>query len=353
LLTKAARSDKVRCHVVIGNKVMSNSIMALEAAEAPQRIAQQLAANAAMVAQVVAQIRQRAPKFVYIVGRGSSDHAGVFAKYLIEIELGLPVVAAAPSIASVYNKSLQLKDALVLVISQSGRSPDILAQVDMAKQSGAMAVALVNDISSPLAERAHFTLPLHVGAENAVAATKSYLATLSAILQLVSVWSGNTVMQQAVQQLPHSLMAAIALPAQLSVQALDQVAHLVVLGRGLGYAIAREIALKLKEVCGIHAEAFSSAEFLHGPVTLVKHQFAIVDVTVEDESVTVHRRQMDDVRRRGAAIVQLHHNALKMHPRVLPLLILQRFYLDVEVVARSRGINPDAPPGLNKVTKTV
>ncbi|HEY0924081.1 glucosamine-6-phosphate deaminase NagB-II [Rheinheimera pacifica] len=332
---------------------MSNSIMALEATEAPQRIAEQLAANAATVQQVVEQIRQRAPKFVYMVGRGSSDHAGVFAKYLIEIEVGLPVAAAAPSIASVYNKSLQLADALVLVISQSGRSPDILAQVDMAKRSGAMVVALVNDTTSPLAELAHYTLPLHVGAEKAVAATKSYLATLSAILQLVSVWSGNTALQQAVQQLPQSLQAAIDLPQQLTAQALQNVAHLVVLGRGLGYAISREIALKLKEVCGIHAEAFSSAEFLHGPVTLVKNQFAIVDVTIEDESLSAHRSQIEDVRSRGAAIVQLHHRGVNADARVLPLLVLQRFYLDVEVVARSRGINPDAPPGLNKVTKTV
>lgn len=332
---------------------MSNSIMALEAREAPQRIAEQLAANKAMVEQVVQQIRQRAPKFVYMVGRGSSDHAGVFAKYLIEIEVGLPVAAAAPSIASVYNKSLQLADALVLVISQSGRSPDILAQVEMAKRSGAMVVALVNDTTSPLAELAHYTLPLHVGAEKAVAATKSYLATLSAILQLVSVWSGNQALQQAVQQLPQSLTAAIALPQQLTAQALERVAHLVVLGRGLGYAISREIALKLKEVCGIHAEAFSSAEFLHGPVTLVKNQFAIVDVSINDESISAHRAQVEDVRSRGAAIVQLHHSDIAAHPRVLPLLLLQRFYLDVEVVARSRGIDPDAPPGLNKVTKTV
>lgn len=332
---------------------MYNSIMAQEAAEAPTRIAEQLTANAGVVAQVVAQIQARKPRFVYMVGRGSSDHAGVFAKYLIEIELGLPVAAAAPSIASVYNRELQLADALVLVISQSGRSPDILAQVDMAKRSGAMVVALVNDTSSPLAEQAHFVLPLHVGAEKAVAATKSYLATLSAILQLVSVWSGNHELQQTLAQLPQSLRAAIALPAQLKAEALGAVAHLVVLGRGLGYAISREIALKLKEVCGIHAEAFSSAEFLHGPVTLVKNQFAIVDVTVEDESLGAHQAQIAEVTRRGAAVVQLHHRGISAHPRLLPLLVLQRFYLDVEVVARSRGINPDAPPGLNKVTKTV
>uniref|UniRef100_A0A486XVZ4 Glucosamine-6-phosphate deaminase [isomerizing], alternative n=1 Tax=Rheinheimera sp. BAL341 TaxID=1708203 RepID=A0A486XVZ4_9GAMM len=331
---------------------MSNTIMAQEALEAPERIAEQLAANASAVKQVVAAIAEHKPKFVYMVGRGSSDHAGVFAKYLIEIEIGLPVAAAAPSIASVYNKSLQLQDALVLVISQSGRSPDILAQVEMAKRSGAMVVALVNDITSPLAELAHYTLPLHVGAEKAVAATKSYLATLSAILHLVSVWSGNVALQHAVASLPDTMRAAIAMPPQLTAEALSKVEHLVVLGRGLGYAIAREIALKLKEVCGIHAEAFSSAEFLHGPVTLVKNQFAIVELTVEDESLTVHRAQIADVTARGATVVSLHHNGITAAARVLPLAILQRFYLDVEVVARSRGINPDAPPGLNKVTKT-
>lgn len=329
------------------------TIMAAEAAEAPQRIAEQLAANAMLIKDIVAVIRQRAPKFIYMVGRGSSDHAGVFAKYLAEIELGLPVVAAAPSIASIYQRSLLLSDALVLVISQSGRSPDILAQVEMAKNSGALVVALVNDTSSPLAQQAHHVVPLRVGSEHAVAATKSYLATLSAVIHLIAVWADNTSLQQALTQLPALLQQAVALPQQLHAATLAQVSHLVVLGRGLGYAVAREIALKLKEVCGIHAEAFSSAEFLHGPVTLVKDRFAIIDVTVADETLTAHQQQVEEVRRRGADIVQLHHNPIDTHPRLLPLLILQRFYLDVETVAHSRGINPDAPPGLNKVTRTL
>jgi len=332
---------------------MTPTIMAQEAAEAPARIREQLAANSSTIAAIVSQINQRAPKYVYMVGRGSSDHAGVFAKYLIEIELGLPVVHSAPSIASVYNKQLQLTDALVLVISQSGRSPDILAQVAMAKAAGAMVVALVNDTSSPLAEQADFVVPLFVGPEKAVAATKSYLATLSALLQLVAVWSEQPELLNAVNALPELLQQAQALPAQLTPQGVAQVKHGVVLGRGPGYAIAREIALKLKEVCGIHAEAFSSAEFLHGPVTLVKDQFAIIDVTVHDEAYAAHKAQIDEVQSRGASLVHLDHGDLATHPRVLPLLVLQRFYLDVEVVARSRGVDPDAPPGLNKVTKTV
>jgi len=332
---------------------MTPTIMAQEAAEAPARIREQLAANSSTIAAIVSHINQRAPKFVYMVGRGSSDHAGVFAKYLIEIEIGLPVVHSAPSIASVYNKQLQLTDALVLVISQSGRSPDILAQVAMAKAAGAMVVALVNDNTSPLAEQADFVVPLFVGPEKAVAATKSYLATLSALLQLVAVWSEQPELLNAVNALPELLLQAQALPAQLTPESVANVQHGVVLGRGPGYAIAREIALKLKEVCGIHAEAFSSAEFLHGPVTLVKDQFAIIDVTVHDEAYAAHKVQINEVQSRGASLVHLDHGDLMTHPRVLPLLVLQRFYLDVEDVARSRGVNPDAPPGLNKVTKTV
>ncbi|RVT47797.1 SIS domain-containing protein [Rheinheimera sediminis] len=333
--------------------MMTRTIMAQEAAEAPSRIREQLASNASRIADIVALIKQKQPRYVYMVGRGSSDHAGVFAKYLIEIEIGLPVTAAAPSIASVYNKQLDLTGALVLVISQSGRSPDILAQVAMAKAAGALVIALVNDESSPLAEQADQVIPLNVGAEKAVAATKSYLATLSALLQLVAAWSGSSQLQDAVVSLPELLERAIELPAQLTAQSLEGVKHLVVLGRGPGYAISREIALKLKEVCGIHAEAFSSAEFLHGPVTLVKDQFAIVDVSIADEANAAHQAQIAEVRSRGARIVHLHHADLLSNPRVLPLALLQRFYLDVEAVARSRGVNPDAPPGLNKVTKTV
>ena len=332
---------------------MTSTIMAQEAAEAPIRIREQLQTNAAAIAAVVAQIRQRQPKYVYMVGRGSSDHAGVFGKYLIESVIGLPVVAAAPSIASVYKKQLQLRDALVICISQSGRSPDILAQVAMAKHTGALVVALVNDTSSPLAEQADFVVPLFVGPEKAVAATKSYLATLSALLQLVAVWSADAELQTAVTHLPELLLEAQQLPPQLTANAVANVKHCVVLGRGPGYAISREIALKLKEVCGIHAEAFSSAEFLHGPVTLVKDQFAIIDVSIEDEAYQAHKAQIAEVQSRGASLVHLHHGQLASHPRVLPLLLLQRFYLDVEAVARSRGVNPDAPPGLNKVTKTV
>ncbi|SHI09688.1 glucosamine-6-phosphate deaminase NagB-II [Ferrimonas marina] len=329
-----------------------SSIMEREAREAPQRIAEQVERNSAVLEQLGAQLRHTPPSMVMWVGRGSSDHAGVFAKYLIEVELGIPTFASAPSVASLYGQSLALDGALVLVISQSGRSPDILAQARMAQSAGGRVVALVNDESSPLAELADYVLPLGAGKENAVAATKSYLATLAALLHLVASWRDDAELLAAVKQLPQLLQQAIDAPAQLTPESVEGVANLVVLGRGLGYAVSKEIALKLKEVCGIHAEAFSSAEFLHGPVTLVEQQLALLSLNVEDESAAAHAEQMADIRSRGASVVAMSQVG-SLHPRVAPLSLMQRFYLDVERVAAARGIDPDNPKGLKKVTQTL
>ncbi|WP_340678831.1 SIS domain-containing protein [Paraglaciecola sp.] len=332
---------------------MTNTIMAQEAAQAPDVIAQQLLNNANICENLAAKIREFNPALVYIVGRGSSDHAGVFAKYLIEVEMGIPVSSSAPSVNSIFKQNLKLNNALVLIISQSGRSHDILAQAKSAKESGALTVALVNDTTSPLAELADIVLPLLAGQELAVAATKSYLATLSAILQLVAYWKDDAELKQALTTLPDALRQVIKQPQQLNSEFVAKLAHCVVLGRGFGYAISREIALKLKEVCAVHAEAFSSAEFLHGPVTLVEKRLAIVDVFVGDETTEAHNLMIKDVGSRGAKLIQLSSNVAGLHKRCMPLAILQRFYLDVEQIALSMGFDPDKPVGLKKVTQTL
>lgn len=339
-----------------GNKVdapMTMTVMETEAREAPSRIAEQLQGNAPIMAELGERLRNKPPRFVMIVGRGSSDHAGVFAKYLIEIETGTPTFAAAPSVSSVYGKKLKLEDALVIVVSQSGRSPDILAQAQMAKDAGAYTVALVNDESAPVGDIVDLLVPLKAGPELAVAATKSYLATLAAILQLVANWTENDALLAAVEKLPQTLSEAVESDIQLRPEDLAAVNNLVVLGRGPGYGITRELALKLKEVCNIHAESFSSAEFLHGPVTLVEQQLTVVNVPIEDESFQTHSEQIADIIRRGGTLINLHVPIKGVHPRVAPLALLQRFYIDVAHVAVSRGINPDEPAGLKKVTQTV
>lgn len=329
------------------------TLMEQEAKQTPQVIAQQIKLNAAVAEKIGNKLTTIDPKMVMIIGRGSSDHAGVFGKYLIEIEVGIPTFAAAPSVASVYGKTLKLNNAFVIVISQSGRSPDILSQAQMAKDAGAYVVALVNDETSPLAELADDVLPLRAGPENSVAATKSYLATLSALLQLTAYWSKNNELVSALNSLPEALETAIEAPAQLTIEGVGDTRNLVVLGRGLGYAVSKEIALKLKEVCSIHAEAFSSAEFLHGPVTLVAQKLTILDCHVNDESDQAHKEQINEVKSRGADLIHLQQIVNDVHPRLAPLLVLQRFYLDVEKVALAKGFNPDEPQGLKKVTRTL
>lgn len=330
-----------------------STIMEKEAAQAPSVIKNQIIENQPIAAKIGAKLREVAPKSVMIIGRGSSDHAGVFGKYLIEIEAGVPVSSAAPSVASVYGKKLKLQDSLVIVISQSGRSPDIIAQAQMAKDAGAYCVALVNDETSPLGDIVDEVLPLKAGAEISVAATKSYLATLSALAHLVANWTENQELINALAELPAAMEEMITSPAQLTPASIANVKNMVVLGRGLGFSIAKEMALKLKEVSSIHAEAFSSAEFLHGPVTLVEQGLAILNCAVNDESATSHQEQIDEVIDRGADLVHLRQNDVIVHPRLAPLVVLQRFYLDVAKVAVSRGFNPDEPKGLKKVTRTL
>jgi len=333
------------------------TLMEQEAREAPLRISHQLSGNRALMKELSEKIREFDPKYVITVGRGTSDHAGVFAKYLIEVELGLSVSSAAPSVTSVYKKTMNLSDALVLVISQSGRSPDILAQAEMAKHAGAFCVALVNDETSPIGHIADAVIPLKAGQEKAVAATKSYLATLSALLQLVAYWSGDKRMLTALDVLPKQLGEISNTPFQILPRDFEGIGNCMVLGRGFGFAISLEIALKLKEVCSIHAEAFSSAEFFHGPVTLVNDKFTVLDISIEDETGIIHQEMMEEVNKRGARLLPMSTPELdsmkSVHPRLAPLLILQRFYLDVEKIAISLGVNPDAPDGLSKVTKTV
>lgn len=332
---------------------MQRTLMEEEAREAPRRIAEQLRANASRIGKLGRVIAERRFHSVMMIGRGSSDHAGVFAKYLFEIETGIPVFSAAPSVVTIYQRALQLDRVLAIVVSQSGRSPDVVAQAEHARRGGAYVVALVNDEQSPLAAVVDLVIPLHAGEERSVAATKSYLATLAALLHITAVWCASTDLHGALETLPDALSAMCDKTPQLTPAALFDVRHLVVLARGLGFAVAKEMALKLKEVCSLHAEAFSSAEFLHGPVALANRALTVLDVAVDDEAAMSHRRQIAEIRARAVRVFSLQHAGISVHARLSPLLLLQRFYIDVARVAVSLGLDPDRPSGLKKITETV
>ncbi len=341
----------------------SPSLMLQETAEAPVAVRRLLEANAGPCADLVARLRASPPHFAVTCARGSSDSAATYAKYLLEIRLGLVTASVGPSVSSVYGARPRMADALFLAISQSGRSPDVVGLAQTARADGALTVAVVNDASSPLAERCEVILPLHAGPERSVAATKTYLASLAAILQIVAIWSDDRELGQALQHLPADLAAALRQDWQpLAAPVLENAGGLYVVGRGAGYAAAQEAALKLKETCGIHAEALSAAELMHGPLTLAGPDFPVMVFAQRDEALSSLSELARTLAARGVPVLAagsldgggfVHLPAASdLHPFTQPIAVIQSFYPFVERLARARGRDPDHPPHLRKVTET-
>ena len=336
--------------------------MALEIAETGAILARQLAANAPAAAHIAALLQRRDPRVVVTIARGSSDHASLYLKYLIEISLGVPCASIGPSIASLYHAPLRLDGALAMTISQSGRSPDIVALQAAARRAGALTLALVNDVDSPAAKGAECLLPLYAGVEKSVAATKSMIAALVAGAALVGQWARETALTDAVAKLPALLSDAHAPPPRALVDLVAGAKSAFVIGRGATFAVAAEAALKLKETCAIHAEAFSSAEVLHGPAGIITPGFLVIAFMPQDAA----REGMGETLRRlagmGANIVVVDvapspaPSALVVpaadHPLLTPVVMIHRFYGLVEACAQALGRDPDNPPHLRKVTET-
>lgn len=335
--------------------------MFLEAGQAASVAAAQLTANAGTIEALAQRLRANPPRVVVTCARGSSDHAATFARYLIETKAGVLTSSAGLSVSSVYDASPNLEGALYLAISQSGKSPDLLAAVRAAKAAGAYAVALVNVVDSPLAALADEVIPLHAGPELSVAATKSYIAALVAVTQLIAAWTEDSGLTTALQRLPDQLAEAWALDWSPAVERLTLARNLYVLGRGVGFGVALEAALKFKETCGLHAEAFSAAEVLHGPMALVKDGFPVLVFAQNDESRASVDAMAADLRARGAEVLIAGGAGaapgvmptLSSHPVLEPILMIQSFYRMANALSVARGYNPDSPPHLNKVTETV
>ncbi len=330
-----------------------------EAAEAPQAVARQ-EASVSDIQRIGAALRARSPHVVLTCARGSSDHAATFAKYAIETRLRIPTVSAAPSVASVYSSLLHADGAVCIAISQSGRSPDLLAMVASLKAAGAWVLALVNDTQSPLCEYADEVFGLAAGPEQSVAATKSFITSLSAIARIVAEWSEDEALKLELHALPGQLAQAwncdwSALPA-----ALVHSTNLYVLGRGVGLGVAQEAALKLKETSQIHAEAFSTAEVSHGPMALIRDGFPVLMFTQSDETLQSVKAAAATLAERGARVFiagEEAKGAVRLPavpcPALLePIVQVQSFYRAANALATARGLDPDRPPHLAKVTET-
>jgi glucosamine--fructose-6-phosphate aminotransferase (isomerizing) len=339
----------------------STSWMAREIASIPEIVEGQENVSAHALDPLVRRLEQNPPQLVVTCARGSSAHAATFGKHLIERYIGIPVAAAAPSIASVYGQRLALEGQLVLAISQSGASDDLIAFAAEARAAGAITVAITNEPNAPLAAACEIAVPMAAGAEHSVPATKTFVATLAVLLRLTAAWTGDAPVKAAVTRLPQRLSEAAALDWGAAVDAFADASGLATIGRGPTLAVAREAALKLKETCNINAEAFSGAEFLHGPVALVSPRYPVLMFMPGDAAASGLRELAAKLGKEDTQVLsaQPGPGALGRLPVLAPdqpeadaICLIQNFYsMLVELCAR-RGVDPDRPRHLSKVTRT-
>ncbi len=343
------------------------SYLEQEILEQPEVLDHLLERERGTVEAVARAIRERAPRFVVLAARGSSDNAARYGQYLLGAVNGLPVALATPSLFTLYRRPPRLADALVVAVSQSGQSPDIVAVVEEGRRQGALTLAVTNDPASPLARAAEWVIPLHAGAERSVAATKTYTASLLALGMLSAALAGDEEMFAALRTVPGAIRQVVS-SAPTVCRASERYRYMeacVVVSRGYNYATAYEIALKLKELTYVLAEPYSSADFQHGPVALVEKGFPVIAVVPEGavtaEMVDFLRR----LREREAELVVISGReevlSLAQTPLPLPEGIPEWLSPMVAVVpgqlfalglTQARGLDPDQPRGLQKVTRT-
>lgn len=341
---------------------MSQTNMAREVREIPAACARFLDLSAPAVSAAAIALRAADPGLLVTIARGSSDHAATYLKYAVELLAGVPVASVGPSVASVYGRQLRLSGAACVGISQSGKSPDIVAMMQSARLGGALTIALTNQETSPMAETVAHPIALNAGPETSVAATKTFVNSVVAALALLAEWQDDARLRAAVATLPDAFAKALALDWAPLAQRLVRAQSLYVLGRGPAYAISNEVALKFKETSGLHAESYSAAEVLHGPAAIVQAQFPVLALAVDDAAQPHVVATAERLATQGADVFLTGAMARGctslpslsgLHPLVAPLVLIVSFYGFVEELARRRGFDPDTPPHLRKVTETV
>jgi glucosamine--fructose-6-phosphate aminotransferase (isomerizing) len=334
--------------------------MAAEMAEQPERLSALVARWDGAVAQVRALAWPRLLGTV-IVARGSSDHAGAYGRYLLELVSGRPVGMAAPSLHTLYGARIDYSGFLAVAVSQSGRTPEILTTLERMQAAGAAGLAITNDGSSPLARAAQAALSLDAGPERAVPATKTVTATMTAFAMVAAALGSAPFTREQAVELPGWVGAVLAdrEPAEALAGQLVDATRLICVGRGLMFSAALEAALKLKETTRIPAEGFSAADLRHGPIAVIEPGFPVLALQAAGPAQADMRALVDDLRRRGAdvAVVADEEGAALPLPdgvpeALAPIVAVVRAQQLALALARRRGLDPDAPEGLSKVTIT-
>jgi glucosamine--fructose-6-phosphate aminotransferase (isomerizing) len=349
------------------------SRMAREARQAPQAVARLLAHAALLFEELGQGLRAQPPQSILTLARGSSDHAALYTGYLVMARMGRLVTSLPMSLVTLHRARIACDGLLALAFSQSGQSPDLVEPLREFAARGARTVAFVNDAQSPLAQAAQRVFALQAGPETSVAATKSCISQLVAGAAFVASWeavttsdagsdrSPGSTLWQALHHLPQSLEQAAGLDWSPAIGVLREARQLYVIGRATGWPVAMEMALKLKELCGVQAEAFSGAEVQHGPIALVEEGFTLLVLAPRGPAQAGLLELAARLRERGASVLlaappgtpgaQLPI-APTADPELDPIGALQSFYVMVEALARARGLDPDSPRHLSKVTRT-
>ncbi len=336
--------------------------MAMEIEEIPDALRRLLGGSRARIEAAADELRRADPQVITTVARGSSDHAATYLKYAIELLAGVPVASIGPSIASIYQARLKLQNAATIAISQSGKSPDIVQMAKSARQSGAVSIAMTNTPQSPLADVSAHAIDIAAGPELSVAATKTFVSSITAGLLLLAHWQKNDALLEALERLPGQAQQAISCDWSALSDRLCNESSLFILGRGPALAIASEVALKFKETCQIHAEAYSAAEVMHGPVSIVGSGFPLLGLAARDAAELPVVDVCEALAGQGASVFLTSRHARRAvslpsiatgHPLTDPMLLIVSFYAFIEKLARRRGLDPDVPPNLRKVTETL
>jgi glucosamine--fructose-6-phosphate aminotransferase (isomerizing) len=338
-----------------------NSKMLDEALASAAVVRRQLDVLETRLIEVAGRLRQAEPKVLLSVARGSSDHAASYFAYLAMQMTGVPVASLPMSVVTLHDAPMQVKDQPAFAFSQSGQSPDLVDSLQKLRERGALSVAMVNAEGSPLEQACEYVLPLSAGPELSVAATKSFIATLSASARLIAHWQQDQQLLQAGLTLPQGLEQAARQDWSTAIDTLRDCQRLMVIGRGTGFAIAQEAALKFKETSAIQAEAFSSAEVRHGPMALVDDQYPLLIFATRGAEQASLLQLAADMRQRGAKVLlaapdDIAERDLTLsradHLALDPILAIQSFYVMAAALAVARGLDPDQPRHLSKVTRT-
>jgi glucosamine--fructose-6-phosphate aminotransferase (isomerizing) len=352
---------------VSSSKKVSLSQLYSEIMEQPSVIRRFLDMETDRVASIGRALAEQDIRYLMIAARGTSDNAARYGQYVFGALSRLTVALATPSLFSLYQRPPSLKSALVIGISQSGQSPDIVRVLEEAHQQGAPTVAVTNDPQSPLAQASQYVLELHAGEERSVAATKTYTAQLAALALLALSLARQPARPNALNLIPDAMEKALQAESAVrsAAERIARNSRCVVVGRGFNYATAFETALKMKELAYIEAEPYSSADFRHGPIAMVETGFPAVLIAVGETMRSEMIELRNALHEHGANLVVLGDTETTRHPDdawlpvpsglpewLTPLVTILPGQLLAYHLALARGSDPDRPRTLHKVTLT-